>query len=420
MHSIPKLTALLAATAFLSACDPAFKTTAEKCALNQDAAVIIGVPSYEVTAGADEYKLYLEDTILALEPASALTSPSDEEAALLFTKTTINSYLQYAETSGIVSSAINPLDFLESIVATTDPNIEIEAFVIAKQQIAAGVAADDGYCTYSNDNIVLTDGSSDANVLAYAELGLSYDPFQRIVQQSILIAENNTDLDSSTTRQTVPYVGFFQSIPSDFKAVGFTEAQVRQSIVRNLNEYESLSFDDGRDTKLGQLLLDYSNLACDQTSTNANIADLDDCPVGTTTRAPAKTQCAGEANKIEEHSFDLSPSHTSLKRLRVEANYTTGEVEFYASAYREAIYDSDDTTPILDPTNCEKQAVLDELAAASPGQGVILRTIPDPNYDIEFVVDANGDPVLDGNGVQQEVLPTPVLSYTGTIVPSRQ
>jgi hypothetical protein len=411
MHSISKLTALLAASAVLSACDPVYQTTTEQCALNQDAAVILGVPSYQVNAGADEYKLYLEDTILGLEPATPPLG-AEEDAAFQFVKTTIDHYLDYADTAGVVTSATNPLDFLESVVATTDPNIEIEAFVIAKQQIAAGISADDGFCTYTNDNIVLTDGSPDVNVIAYAELGLSYDPFQGIVQQSILISENSTDLDNSGTRQTVPYVGFFQAIPSDFKAVGFTEAQVRQSILRDGSDFASLSFDDGRDTKLGQLLLDYSNTICDQTSTSASISDYDDCPVGTVTRAPAKTQCAAEANKIEVHSFDLSPSHAGLKRLRVEANYTTGEVEFYASAYREAIYDSDDTTPILDPTDCEKQAVLDELALATPGVGVILTTIPDPNYDIKFDVDANGDPT--------EVLPTPILSYTGTVVPDRQ
>lgn len=415
MQSIRILCAAITSIFALSACDPNFETTAQKCRTGQASTVIVGVPSYEVQADEDEYRLYLERTLELMEPSEVLDA--EEQAALDFVRSEINAYLDYVQTGGSVTSATNPVDYLESLVATTDPDKEIEAFVIAKNQLAQGIADDDDFCSYTNPNIILTDGSADANVIAYAELSMSYDPFNRIVQQSILVADQSEDLGSSATRQTVPYVGFFQALPQNYTARGYTEPEVRQFIANSATDsFASLSFDEGTDTKLGQVLLDYRNEFCDTDSTSSDTGDFADCGVGITTRVPAKTDCSKETNKLAENTFDLTPTVTGKKRLRVEADFTTGEVRIYVSSYQEAIYDSDDTTIIEDPTDCEKQAVLDELAAATPGVGVRLTLIPDSNFDIVYETDSDGNQVLDSNGdpiVESE--PTPAFSYQGTL-----
>ncbi|KZY68525.1 hypothetical protein [Oleiphilus sp. HI0066] len=96
-----------------------------------------------------------------------------------------------------------------------------------------------------------------------------------------------------------------------------------------------------------------------------------------------------------------------------------GEVRIYGSTYNEAIYASDGTTVIENPTDCEKQAVLDALALIDPdktaAEGVRLTFVPDTNYDITYQTDADGQPVLDENGLQIiDSEPTPLYTYQGT------
>jgi hypothetical protein len=107
---------------------------------------------------------------------------------------------------------------------------------------------------------------------------------------------------------------------------------------------------------------------------------------------------------LQVYSLALDDTLNDLKRIRLETDYETQEVRIYASEYNEAIYDSDGTTEIHDPTNCEKQAVLDELAALTPGVGVRLTVIEDPNYDLIYDDDGN-------------ITTTPLYTFTGTELP---
>ena len=361
-----------------------------------------------------------------MEPATALTG--EDAAAKSFIDAQIDNFLEYQKSGSIVTGATNPLDFLEAIIDTTDPDQEVEAFRIAKQQVASGIADDDDFCIYTNDDIRLVDTSADANTLAFAEVSISYNPFSKIVQQSTLITSVRDDLNTSETRANVPYVGFYQALPQNFKAAGYSEPEIRQAIINDTSGFAQLSFDEGTDTKLGQILLDYNNEYCDDDRSGEEITEWDDCPSGTVTRTPSTEvggACDAEANKLKENSFDLNASNTGLKRLRVEVDYlddaddtsdAAAQIRIYASSYREAIYASDGSTVIEDPTDCEKQAVLDALALLTPGVGVRLTLVPDPSYDIEYQTDSNGDPVLDSDG-NQVILnePTPVVVYQGTV-----
>ena len=165
--------------------------------------------------------------------------------------------------------------------------------------------------------------------------------------------------------------------------------------------------------------------------TNTTFAVID-CADDVITIEPVKDQCDGgldsdgdqqtdERNHREVRTFDLNTEHTDIKRLRIETDYPENEIRVYVSKYKERILDADETqdpeTSIAfdDPSRCEKQAILDELALLTPGEGVSLTLIPDPGYDFVFIEDDEGDFVLD-----EDNLPEPAYRFTGTAIPARQ
>jgi hypothetical protein len=247
------------------------------------------------------------------------------------------------------------------------------------------------------------------------------------VQQSVLISEIQDDLDSSEARQNLPFVGFYQAEADQFKAVGYTQPILRQAIMNGTDLTNEFKIDDGRDNKLGQIAYTQKDSFCDSKQSNldpgiSNTFDPSDfavCGNGENVRPVAKSQCDGsetgeknETNRIRSNTFDLGENLTGFKRLRVELDYENNETRFYTSDYNEAALDSDGTTIIKDPTGCEIQAILDELALQTPGVGVTLTNIEDPGYDVITTTDA------DGNEVIQE--PTPLFTYDGLVVPARQ
>lgn len=402
-----------------SECFPDNEAIPEKCPQAQELGIVISVPEpkYQTTVDGDEYELYFRQVIEVMEPATGLTE--ENAAAKTFLDAQIENFLSYKTSSGIVTGATNPLDFLEAIIATTDPGQEIEAFKIAKEQVANSISHDEEFCRYTYD-VRLVDTNTAEDTLAFAEVSISYDPLSRVVQQTTLVTTSQEDLNTSEARFNIPYIGFNQVLPENFKAIGYSEPKIRKAIINNDSGFATLAFDEGEDTKLGQILLEYSNDYCDDTRDTNNPADWDECPTGTVTRVPS-TQvggvCDNEANKLRENSFDLNVSNTGLKRLRVEVDFidAVGQVRIYASSYNEAIYASDGSTVIEDPTTCEKRAVLDELAGLTPDVEVQLTLVPDTGYDIEYQLDADGNPEIDANG-NQVVLnePIPIVTYQGT------
>jgi len=429
-----KIIALVLATLTISACDPAFETTSTLCAISQDEAVRLTVNNYVVTdnEAGSEYKLYLGDILNALKLADGETLTPDQQTALNAILAIVNDsdFMNYTLVDGEVTQANNPLDFMESLIATTDSDQEIDAFVQAKKQIADGIAADDGLCAYSNRNIAVT--NLENTITLYAELFMSYSPFTSTTQTSVSITKSAAALNSIQERAEAPYFGFVQTTPEDFKARGYTQPVVRQAVMNNPELTESLIIDDDFDYNLGQIEFATVDTYCDRDNTSADPNDFETCTLEApdTARVVQKTQCAGgideegnaltdEVNKIQVRTFDLNSSVSGLsglKRFRVETDYPNSEVRIYVSTYNEAIYDSNGETIIEDPTRCEKQAVLDELADLTPGEGVRLTAVTDPNYDLP--TDEDGNLLKDENGdvIDPRI---PIISFTGITIPSR-
>lgn len=426
-----RASAVLISTLALSACDPTFETTADLCARGQGSPVVIGLDfsdpdnsPYRLTATRDSgsYLMYLQDILEAATPAVGETLDQSELDAMANLRGFINDSdkfnLGYEEAGGVVTAATNPLDYIEGLIASTDQDIIVGAFQAAKNQIARGIESDDAFCIYRNSNIRFVDENSEDKL--FAEYSLSYDPFNNKVIQGLVASELLDDLSSLTNRlEVASFTGGYEIDPADFEANGFVFPTVRQARLNNADKTQSMLIDDSTDLNLGIVRLSTSNDFCrieeGEAEEGETVGDITACDMGVPTRAPAKDQCNGVADgSIDEtgtnqvRTFDLDSTRTGLKRIRLETDYATSEVRVYVSDYVEAIYDSDGTTVIKDPTRCEQQAVLDELAAASPGEGVRLTAVPDTGFDITSVDD--GD----------DIQPIPAFTFNGTTISSRQ
>ena len=546
-------------TLLLSACDPSFESTTETCSTNQNEAVRVSFLDLKIKASDDEYQPYLQDMLTALQINE--TIDTQEQEALNNIDTLIKTFMPYEiitnENGDDEIEATNALDIIESIIATTDPstvmeedefgtvrNVSqlVEAFKLAKQQLADGIDADDGFCIYTNRDIIIenfetqenldtpdeTDTKSVLRNKLYAELRLTYDPFNRTFSQNIIMAQEAFDPEDETQTIVTNFVGFYDTPPTEFKAVGYSPPTVRfgsindtlgtssfildddftsekklgtieyltfdsfctlkdaegdtvshdgdtfvlvgDSLTINSNNQivinnETLTFSDGTAPTIDTLIKDGVVLDIDDTvftitditvvldenallinsstslttTENGLSVSVIECADSVQTIEPIKTQCDGgvddegnaqtdERNRREARTFNLNTDNPDIKRLRIETDYPANEVRVYISKFRERILDADETqnietSPFLDvPSECEKQAILDELALLSPGEGVRLTLVPDSGYDFVFVVDENGNPVLDENGagiIDETQLPTPVYTFTGTEIPTR-
>ena len=278
-------------TLMLSACDPRFESTTEICSTNQNEKVFVSRLNHSVKASDDEYQPYLQDILNALQITS--TTTTQEQAALNQIDIIIKQYMPYEMADGEIQ-ATNALDIIESIVATTDPatklvtdegngGIErndsklIEAFKLAKRQVAAGINADDGFCIYKNNNITIenyvTQTSIDedtgeekidentgkiikedvlVNILK-ADFTLTYDPFNGTFGQNIFMTQTNTDPNDTDNGVVTNFVGFYDAPPNDFEAVGYTPPSVRFGSVNNTEQTKKLTIDDDFNDKLGQI-----------------------------------------------------------------------------------------------------------------------------------------------------------------------
>ena len=601
MNSLKYSFFALASVFTLISCTPSHQTTAGLCESSQLNSVSSNHTSFKLLVDSEtglvskaernsdnavenEYRLYLQDILNALartseadiaEPAEGVRLTQDQADTAIESMINLfnNAGLNYTvDEDGVVTSADNPIDFLEYLIASTDDEEKIEAFVDAKRQMAAGIKADDDFCAYTNPNIKLSlvepveeNGKTTLNVIreVFAELRMTYDPFNITFDQNILLADNNTDLGNSVTRNQTPFVGFYRADPDDFKAEGITPPTDRFTSLNNSDLTQIFNIDDDFDDKLGQLefitfddycyeketingalvlddngneiiKLDDDNnqitTACDesifkklcyleestdsgevddndapifettqtllddcddnrfeQADTNkickielfdglgnpveVNVTRLDDdgnvvlneegqpiidqetqqltinCQKNQTKRTSAHDECSAEGGTRISRSFDLLLENNTVlsevQRLRLETDYETGEVRFYASPYNEAVlrapealldengdpvlnesgkpvYETfdmdnlDSSDYIVNPTNCEKQAILDELVIIegidADDTGVRLTTVPDLGYDISDESDENGDPIE----------PIAIFTYIGTEIPDRK
>jgi hypothetical protein len=283
----------------------------------------------------------------------------------------------------------------------------------------------DGFCIYNNSDIIIND--LDGSDLLELELRLTFDPFNNLFSQVLIMKNESSSLENTLTDGPDSYLGFFETDPKDFTDSSYTPPTVRFASMTNDALDESLVIDEDYDSKYAVVELNFVNTYCAQ-GEGSDPSDYVVCADDVVTREVQKEQCDGssegeidEVNKVAVRSIDLSASHINIKRLRVETDYVSGYVKIFFSYYNEAIYDSDGTTVITNPTNCEKQAVLDELSEVNPGEPVKLTLVPDPNYDAQFALDESGALILDQSGIAIiSVEPVHAIKFLGTSIPSRK
>mgnify|MGYP000751870560 CR=1 FL=1 len=239
--------------------------------------------------------------------------------------------------------------------------------------------------------------------------------------------------------------------------------------------------DDFDDLKLGQLVTTHFNLVCTLKDDDGNeVTDETgqpiqaSCPNGTDTREPIHPACSGdealrdwlenkcpinptnskqrhpacpsdeslgslaatgidETNQIKINYLPVVPGLESLskvQRLRLEVDYKYNEIRLYASKYAEKISTEGTGLPeadITNPTNCEKQGILDDLVYAERDNedfdGVRLSALIDTGYDTTYKLDGDGNQEEDADGnliIEAEPNPIFTFHFQGTAITNRQ
>jgi hypothetical protein len=277
-------------TLLLSACDPSFETTSELCSNGESDSVDVAFSDLNIKGSDDEYQPYLQDILNALQITETLEDADEQTAldeALTNIYSLINKFMPYEVITNVSGDfeiqTTSALDIMEAVIATTnsdtvykvdedgvivlDENNEprnlsllVEAFKLAKKQLAAGIKADDGFCIYKSNSIKIrnfatqtnTNTETEINTLQ-ANLTLTYDPFNGTFSQNIFMTETNTDSNDTDNGLVTNYVGFYDAPPNDFEAVGYTPPTVRFGSANNTEQTETLTIDDDFIEKLGQI-----------------------------------------------------------------------------------------------------------------------------------------------------------------------
>ena len=462
----------LSTLSVLFACTPTFQTTSELCQAYLPTRQI--AQNYEVDAKSSDtdYKLYFQDFLNSFKDLQSksvdengntvLSALSSEEVAVrdfIFEK--INEELKYSvDEEGNVESANNPLDYMASLIATTDSDKLVQTFVEAKQQMANAIAKDDGHCAYSNEQIEFIRENDDFSILDFfnASLDLTYIPSafvdtEHTVSQDIVISFDETPDSDEEINIQFSATDFIS--PENFLASGFSEARQQQVGVTNVNTPSTLTINENYlTTKVGTLGYSVPNEECldDEGS-------ITQCPDGSITRPVAHPKCADgidsdadspsneqyedEADETDTrilNTFTIVESNEALKdlkRLKVEIDYPNSEIRVYVSKFIDAIYKaldddgnpiaqgSDNPTPstdqlIFDPTRCETGNVEKELSDLNDGAVAVATVYEDPDYEYITQTDENGDAIIDDEGFEVTSTPTPLFIFQGTAIQDRQ
>jgi len=457
----------------LLACTPSFETTQEQC--EAFLPLITPVTSYQVTANApdNDYKLYLEDMLNSLkdaqttavgagDPITPRVPTIDEQALLNFIISRSADYMGYVVTDGVVESADNPLDYMESVIAATNPDKVIETFVEAKQQMTLAIEKDDAFCNYQNTAIRFNQEVEGFNILSYfdASFFLSYIPSlvveaaNHIIDQSVFLTLVKADPDNADTIIKTSFAGTDRIHVDNFKSEGYNQANIRQISISSDDKTENLFADDDFDTtQVGIFAINDLNSLCKDEDNNTV-----ECPDGTATRTPQHDSCDGgldsdgneqtdENNILALKSYDIAgSSFTGIQRFKSEVAYTNDDgtnsvIKIYISEYADAILrqgftldDVDrsialDEAPnsdivIINPTSCERLAVsqerydaLDAEQQANFPNGLAAIEVLDLGYDTTYELDADGSPTLDDEDIQIiDKEPIPIFTFQGTAI----
>lgn len=458
----------------IAACTPSFETTAEKCVtyfpvvLNEQKTN--DNTEFQVLANrtSNDYKLYLEDALNSFKNVQhkngdGSTSPltADEQTAVDFLLTKAASNMGYVLTNGSVTSASNPLDYLESLLVATDLDEAINAFESAKQNMNEAIKSGSDYCNYRNPGITLQVEdpeipSTEDNIIetVRAILTLYFNPFSDVrpddvLQDFVIGTDEPLDDLNILDRKANSFAGSTRFDKSEYQINGSSPM-----LARSLNQSSSLNnqvfeyADVFMETKSGTFDITELNQVCLLKDEDGNIilgsrgqGIVTTCPEGTITRTPAHDSCKGgedangneltdDTGTIEINNFSPVPGNDLLEdiqRLRIEIDYEDAEIRFYASKYELAILRAGITDPetadpatdiIYNPTACEQSAVRAEMKALLPtseqaNATITLNEVYDPYFDRIISEDDEGNEVI-------EVEPTPIFTLQGSLIPERQ
>lgn len=498
-----RYTALIPIAFLLTACDPEHLDTANQCAAGSANIVratfddfsfdIADLPTGE---DAKPYKPYFTDILKAMQLADGVTftddpvtvddptplTAADKQALVDSIIAIVGEQLGYTITDGEITTVDNPLEFVEYLVASEDPDEQIGLFQIAKSQIEEGINSDDGFCRFRNDNIVFNTIDETKSIFV-DPIQFFYNPFTGVYDYGI-----TTLFEDDTTDETQAYSSGAAMEGTIFTKEGFTEPDIARQIATSENFETSLeiqerytdklftsNFPDEREN-IGILLVNKSDTACDadaERDTRGNVIDATlVCDAGIPTKTIEKAVCAGVdgdpdddidpvdlTNKIKTTSFDLGthPKLQGIKRISVETDYETEETRIYVSKYVITVLDSDGETEVADPTVCEQEAILDEIrdqflaaiedetkidevgqpdylinnflynveqGSNNPENLATLITVADPGYDTDVIgeYDENGFRLFDedGNALGTTIEPVPILTFQGAAIPERK
>lgn len=472
-HSI----AAIASVSILASCTPSHQTTEQLCFSNLPTLQAIQsneVVNDEIVGGYEPYFQDFFNSFKNLQSKSidtngnvVLSDLSAEEIAVRdFIFEQINKDMDYSfDSEGNVTSANNPLDFVASLIATTDSSKLVQSFVEAKQQMASAISKDDGHCTYRNEQIQFIREDDSLNILDSfsVALDLAYIPSalagpDNKVDQTIIVSYDEDPNSSDDEVKT--FAGADRIIPENFVASGFSQAKQRQINLTQVSPPQVTFLDeDYLDTKIATFSYAVLNEVCTDGTDDNNIVT---CPAGSTTKPVEHPACndgidedgidgninlrydeADESNTRLLHDFTIGDGSidalNNIKRIKVEVDYPNNEIRVYASKYSDnTIYKAEDESGnpiaqgsdnpnptsdqlISEPTRCESYNVAKDLSEQTGNVATTFAAeYEDPSYDKIELEDENGDTLLDadGNIVYQDI--TPLYVFQGTAITERQ
>lgn len=301
-----------------------------------------------------------DDILKGMQPDATASDITETGAALeLYLVDRFREILGFEGEPAAVTSYRNPLDFIEDVIAED----EVFNFINGRQMVS-GCAQTDTPIRYNNQKVIFSnaDGSSTLFYLV------------------------------------------------DYNYSGGTGADGNHHITRILQEYSQS--DQNLDDNPGEATTLASNTSTSLTTYNTNsftangymrpssvFANWNESKSSLTILKDYDTKYADSVEYINPDGFTVTESLGQIKRLKLNVGYQTGIVELFTSDFKTAY-------SVIDINDQVTDIILYDVTDAE------LLTLFKDNSDWKAVIPYR-DPGYDGE------TPTPLTTYTGTLLPSR-
>jgi hypothetical protein len=458
-YSFFKALVILTSIFGIMSCTPAFETTAEKCVTFLPARLAVNDYVVQANSTTNDYKLYLED---ALNNLSDLQSTSNgntqtpqalnanEQAVIEYIINKAIEKLNYTIENGLVVSADNELDLIESLMVATDPGEVIETFVQAKRNLAEAITKNDSVCNYRNSAIEVqketfdsgNSGSTSISDFFKVQLDISFNPFadDTIIENADELVDFNIGISSGkdllidiADRQLEFFNSFNRMDKKDFTASGVSPSIAKRIDINKIGSSELFEFtDDFIEFNTSEFGIRKPNNFCFEDDNRTKTS----CPEGVLTRTPELEACKGgdnsianETGQVQKNWLDIVPNDpelSDLQRVKLEIDYRNDEIRFYVSKFHSAFLRPGEnitidnynpsTDVIFNPTSCEDTAAREELRILQGKEtttGISVTRIEDPGFDFIDIKNESGEVI----GVQD---PTPLYTFKRTVTIARK